>query len=1063
MALMKNSQLSIGRPRHPRYTHCGLSRNITLVLLILIGVIRSAHSQSVDFARDIRPILSENCSFCHGPDEQTRKADLRLDEASGVWSVLEKGDSESSELLRRLVTDDIDELMPPPDSNRSLSEKQIQTVRQWIDQGASWDQHWSFKRLKKTAIPEVDSTDTTPIRNPIDAFVQHRLLASPLHASPEASAETLIRRLCLDLTGLPPTPDQLAEFLNDHDDGAYERLVDRLLDSEHYGQRMAWTWLDAARYADTNGYQGDGERTMWPWRDWVINAFNRNLPYDDFTVWQLAGDLLPNATHEQKLATGFNRNHMINGEGGRIAEENRVEYVMDMTETMGTIWMGMTLNCCRCHDHKFDPIQNEEYYQLFSFFNQTSVNGGGGNAQTPPILASPTPAEIQDLNSLEEKLKDIDGVRQNREKELIATQLAWSQTERERLEQLPAWKSLSITDANANLSELEMLDDLSLLAKMGINQNQPPNNDTYVIRGKVMGNRVTALRIDALTHPTLGGGLSHADSGNFVLTEVSVRVVDAEGKPISDQTPKIKNAEATFEQGSHAISTAFDGNPKTGWAVYQGKRVDQSHSAMFRFENMIKVPPQHELEITLAHDSVHDRHNLGRFLISISDEETPQLDDGRTALLNALRIDPANRSTTQNDLITKSHQDSDARLSEIQLELKETQKQIQQKRNAFPKVMVMEDQQSYRKTFLLERGLYNQVKQEVQPGFPQGIFSVRPPVSDSSNVNHDSPATLNRLDLANWLVHPDNPLTARVTVNRFWQQFFGMGLVKTLEDFGTQGENPIHRELLDWLAMNFQSNGWNVKELVRLMVTSHTYRQSSVIPSQQVYDTDPENRLLSRASRHRLPAWMIRDQALAVSGLLSPNLGGPSVNTYQPPGVWEEASFGKKKYRQDTGEKLYRRSLYVFWRRIIAPTMFFDNASRQTCTVRSSRTNTPLHALQTLNGVTYVEAARALAEKAIVNHPITADSQIHDKTDKAILDWIMKRTLSRLPSREEQKILLNGLERDRQLFIAKPNDAKDFLSAGESERNNSIDPIEHAAWSSLCLAILNFDETLNRE
>ncbi|MBL6726133.1 MAG: DUF1549 domain-containing protein, partial [Rubripirellula sp.] len=381
-------------------------------ILVVLNVCVSVNAQTqneLDFARDIRPILSENCSFCHGPDEQQRKADLRLDTSDGAWSVLEKGNSSESELYRRIIATDQDLLMPPPDSNRQLTKEQIETLRMWIDQGAGWEQHWSYRPIHKPPVPEMiaeaNRDSKAPIRNPIDAFVQKRLEQSPLAPSPEASRETLIRRLSLDLTGLPPTPEHTQEFLADYSSNAYENLVDRLLNSQHFGQRMAWDWLDAARYADTNGYQGDQERTMWPWRDWVVDAFNQNLPYDQFTLWQIAGDLLPDATHQQKLATAFNRNHMINGEGGRIAEENRVEYVMDMTETMGTVWLGMTLNCCRCHDHKYDPILNKEYYQFFAFFNQTSVNGGGGNAQTPPVLASPATRQRREVEKLESERK----------------------------------------------------------------------------------------------------------------------------------------------------------------------------------------------------------------------------------------------------------------------------------------------------------------------------------------------------------------------------------------------------------------------------------------------------------------------------------------------------------------------------------------------------------------------------------------------------------------------------------------------------------------------------------
>ncbi len=719
----------------------------------------------VDFNRDIGPILSENCAFCHGPDPSKREADLRLDTADGLAGVIDRSNRDESELLLRVVAVDDDLRMPPPDSNRNLTPAQIDLLRRWIDQGAKWTGHWSFQPIVRPRPPSTPSGSSAPVHNSIDAFVQHGLDKLSLAPSPEATPEILIRRLSLDLTGLPPSPEQVDQFLSDRDPGAYERLVERMLDSPAYGERMAWDWLDAARYADTNGYQGDSERTMWPWRDWVVKAFNDNMPYNQFTVWQLAGDLLPQATDEQILATAFCRNHMINGEGGRIAEENRVEYVMDMSETVGTVWLGLTLNCCRCHDHKYDPLTNQEYYQLFAFFNQTPVTGAGRDPQTAPVLL-------------------------------------------------------------------------------------------------------------------LG---------------------------------------------------------KTDSAAKQDKNL--------------------------------------------------------------------------------------------------------------PKVMVMADKEGRRPTFILQRGLYNKPTDEVSAGLPAFL-------PNGLSEPTDDQETANRLALARWIVSSDNPLTARVTVNRFWQQLFGIGLVKTTEDFGTQGEIPIQIDLLNWLATEFRESQWNVKRLIRLIVTSHTYRQSSRIANRSIYEQDPDNRLLARGARYRLPSWMLRDQALAVSGLLSRHRGGPGVNTYQPPGIWEEASFGKKIYQRDVGEKLYRRSLYTFWRRIIAPTMFFDSASRQTCTVKNSRTNTPLHALQTLNNVAYVEAARALAQLAIQS---TATS------DSDRIAFLIQLTLCRSPSEQELAVFHRGLRRTRDQFASSPQDASKLLAVGETSADRSIDAIELASWSALCLAILNLDETLTRE
>ncbi len=823
---------------------------VLLAVAVWVGLVPFAHAtEGVNFSRDVQPILAENCYFCHGPDAKKRKADLRLDTREGAYRtdsgdpVIKPGDSAASELIRRITSTNPKEQMPPPKSNRKLTPEQVALLKRWIDAGAPWGEHWAFAKLERPALPPLTPNPSPPrgegsrvppsplggeglgvrgFSHPIDLLVQARLAKEGLTLAPQAPRETLLRRVTLDLTGLPPTPEEVDSFLKDTASDAYEKVVDRLLASPAYGERMAWDWLDAARYADSNGYQGDGDRTMWPWRDWVVDAFNRNLPYDQFTVWQLAGDLLPQATFEQKLATGFCRNHMINGEGGRIAEENRVEYVMDMAETAGTVWLGLTLNCCRCHDHKFDPLSQRDYYGMFAFFNQTPVTGGGGDPQSAPNL---------------EVLSDED---------------------------------------KAKLAVLQA---------------------AVAERQKV---------VEALEARLVAGR-----------------------KPAAERTAK-------------------------------------------------------QLE---------------------------ELEQAATAYAKALA--DLRRAVQERDAFRRGR----------------------------AQVMVMEDMPQPRKTFLLTRGLYNKPGAEVTAAVPAKLPALPTGV----------PA--NRLGLARWLVAPENPLTARVTVNRLWQQFFGVGWVKTTEDFGVQAEIPRHGELLDWLAAEFRDGGWDMKALMRLIVTSQTYRQSSKV-TPGLAARDPDNRLLARGPRYRLPSWMLRDQALAASGLLVGRRGGPPVNGYQPPGVWEEATFGNKKYKQDHGEALYRRSLYTFWRRIIAPTMFFDSASRQVCTVKPFRTNTPLHALATLNDVTYVEAARALAERALLHG---------GSTTAARFDFAFRRVLSRLPTPQERTVLTAGLERARAEFARDPADAKRFLAVGESPRDERLDAVEHAAWAAVCSAILNLDEALTKE
>ena len=805
-------------------------RSITFALIVTHLALPHAVAE-VDFTREILPLLSDRCFQCHGPDANIRKADLRLDQEAPIKEVRDSGvvvvpgNPEASLLMARIRSTDPDEVMPPPEIHRDITETEAAILEQWIREGASWGKHWAFESVERPALPvTIPPTSLAPL----DAFVAAKAKAEGLALAAEAPANTLNRRIALDLSGLPST-DSFDTYTN-----GYDRQLDRLLASPRYGERMAWEWLEAARYADSNGYQGDNDRTMWPWRDWVVDAFNRNLPWDTFTIWQLAGDLLPDATPEQQLATGFCRNHMINGEGGRIPEENRVDYVMDMTETMGTVWMGLTLTCARCHDHKFDPLAQKEYYQLTAYFNQTPVTGGGGNPQTPPNLAWPSTAQAQQTAVLEKRLQT----------------------------------------ALADLARFET--------------------------------GFAGIRGDA-----------------HKLLPTAVRKVLA-------KSPRDRDA----------------GQLKT------------------LQEHFTKAAPVFHSHIKSARD------------------------------------------------------------------LKD---QLDRLRKSVPKVMVMADKSDKRKTFLLDRGLYNKPSTEVQADLPSSF-------SDSSPKD--------RLGLAQWLVSRDHPLSARVTVNRFWQQVFGMGLVKTPEDFGVQSGYPLQAELLDWLAAEFMDSGWDVKRLMRLILASATYRQDSASTPEMI-ERDPNNQLLVRGPRFRMPSWMIRDQALAASGLLVQTVGGPSVHPYQPDGVWADVTFGKKRYQQGQGPDLYRRSLYTFWRRIIGPTAFFDVSSRQTCSVTTARTNTPLQALSTLNDVTYVEAARALSEQS------------------SSVEEAFQCILGRPPSVSEA-FLINAQHADlRASFVAAGADAaREFLTNGTYPSplaSNEADLMDQASFAAVCLALLNLDETLTKE
>ena len=755
--------------------------------LILFFLLPLAALAAPDFSRDVLPILSDTCFTCHGPDANARKAKLRLDvEADAKREVIVPGKSAESEIIARIFSDDADELMPPPKSNLQLTAEQKATLKAWVDAGAKWGKHWAYESLKPVAVPKVKQAGWPRVG--LDAFILERLEREGLKPSAGAEAVTWLRRVTLDLTGLPPTINEVDAFkkaLTENRKTAFENVADRLLASPRYGERMAWDWLEAARYADSNGYQGDRERTMWPWRDWVVRAFNANQPYDRFTVEQIAGDLLPKATEEQILATGFNRNHMINGEGGRIAAENRVEYVFDQTETVGTVWMGLTLNCCRCHDHKFDPLSQKDYYSLYSFFNQTPVNGGGGDPAMAPNIQVGTPEQKKEIAELEKQIASL--------------------------------------------------------------------------------------------------------------------------------------------------------------------------------------------------------------------KEKPKIDAAK--------------------------------------------KRIAAIRKSFPRVMVMRDGNK-RETRVLTRGTYNK---------PTGIVVTSRPPTELPPLPEGAPA--NRLGLAQWLVSREHPLAARVTVNRIWQQFFGTGLVKTAEDFGVQGEKPSHPQLLDWLALQFIDSQWNLKALHRRIVLSATYRQTSrVTPA--LRERDPENRLLARMTRQRMPSWMIRDQALFISGLLVEKRGGPPVRPYQPAGIWAEATFGKKRYSQGKGEDLYRRSLYTFWRRIIGPTMFFDESKRQTCQIRPSRTNTPLHALITLNDIAYVEAARVMAQRVL-----TKGGGEH----RARLIYAFRLATAREPSPAELKLLHDRLLKLRVKYGEDNPAALSLLSVGDSKRDERINAAEHAAYTVICNLILNLDEVITRE
>jgi hypothetical protein len=1025
------------------------SVSAALVFALWSGLETSAQAVEpgrVDFDRDIRPILSDACFTCHGPDSKQRATDLRFDVEASVFAerdepIIVRGNPDASVLMQRILSDDVDVRMPPPDAARQLSPGETDLLKKWISQGAEYANHWAFEAPRRAELPDVRAEAWT--RNAIDRFVLARLERNGLKPSQRAARETLIRRLSLDLTGLPPTLDEIDAFLADASDRAYENVVDRLLASERFGEHFAVAWLDAARYADSNGYQQDRTRTLWPWRDWVVRALNENKPFDEFTIEQLAGDLLPNATLEQKVATGFQRNHMLNGEGGRIAEESRVEYVVDRVETLGATWLGLTVGCGRCHDHKYDPFSQREFYQFYAYFNSIDESGrvdAGGNAR--PVLAVPSEQQQVTQERLKRELAEVEN--RLREASTSARQRAWEQATLAEIESGNVqrdWQPFGVTKFESEQGQtLSREGDGSLLLT-----GKNPKNDNYRLELKSGLTSLTGIRIEAVPHAAFTkGGFARSDSGNFVLTDFSVELLrKGADKP---ERVEIASATASFEQGGWPVSNAFDGKPNTGWAVNNPADMTIPRQAVFVFKRPVTLDADTQVIVTMKHQSPHAFHNLSRFRLSETSLEKPQLGDGSgfsPEIVAALKLEPESRSDVQQKAVRELFQQRDSKVASIRKEQESIRKRQSDIDKQVVRTMVMKDLAKPRDAFVLIRGVWNQPDREqpVTPGTPE----ILPPLPEG--------VTPNRLALARWLVSPENPLTARVVVNRFWQQIFGQGLVTTPEDFGVQGERPSHPQLLDWLAVDFVESGWDVKRLIRTIVMSATYLQSSEVTPEQL-DADPSNRWLGRSTRYRLNSLALRDQALAVSGLLVERLGGPPVKPYQPAGIWADLSLGKIKYQQDSGESLYRRSLYTFWRRASAPTMLFDVASRQVCQVRVNRTNTPLHALVVLNDVTYIEAARKLAERVI---------REGGATDESRLSFAFRLVTARFPDDQESTDLRGALEVSRAWFQGAPVEADELLKVGDSVVDSSIPSQELAAWAATCNVILNLDETLTRE
>ncbi|MBP87667.1 MAG: hypothetical protein CMJ64_13245 [Planctomycetaceae bacterium] len=986
------------------------------------------------YNHDIRPILAEKCFRCHGADSAAREADLRLDQRKSavVSRAVVPGKPDGSELLRRVTSTDPDKRMPPADTQLTLNDREKELLKSWIADGAEYQEHWSFVRPLKTPLPQIERAEWP--HNAIDHFVGARLQEEGLAPSGEASRRALVRRLSLDITGLPPRLEEVAAFVADGSDEAYKKVVDRLLKSSRYGEHMARYWLDAARYADSNGYQYDTERTMWPWRDWVIRAFNNNMPFDQFTIEQLAGDLLPNATNQQRLATGFNRNHPITIEGGVIDEEYRTEYVIDRITTTSTVWMGLAMGCARCHDHKFDPLTRVDFYSFFAFFNNVPERGNSGFA---PKQKAPTFEQEQELADIATQLAAIDKTLEAIADQVAEQQAQWEATASKRVRQ--QWQILSPTEmASSGGSTLTLLDDQSVLAS-----GAKPSNDDYELTFALSNPKITAIRLEAITHESLPHkGAGRAFNSNFVLSEFEAAVVEngASDKPVPI---KLASVSADYSQKNYEVARSIDSNLGTGWAV-DGPTRKENATAVYLLAVPLALPAESILKVTMRH-RFGSTHSIGRFRISVTDDPSFNLP---ADVAQALAVAEAKRTNEQLSALREyfiGHiaEGEVGRAGRRRAELQGRRSQIE---SSFPETLVMAEMAKPRETFMLIRGQYDKKGEKVTAATP--TFLPSPPGGEK----------IDRLALARWLVSRDHPLTARVYVNRLWQQLFGIGIVRTVEDLGTQGEWPTHQEMLDWLAVDFMESGWDVKHIVKTIVMSSTYRQSSIV-TPQLLKRDPENRLLARGARSRLPAEMVRDNALAVSDLLVEKVGGPSVYPYQPPGLWLEINNRpnySKAYPTGKGDDLYRRSLYTFWKRTVPhPAMAaFDSADREICTVRRSRTNTPLQALVMLNDPQFVEAAKHLAERMIVEGGDGLANQIGRG---------MEIVLSRPPTGAELEELSAYYRIEHGLFREDSTAAERLLSVGESARNQDLDLTDHAAMTSVARLLLNLNEAITRQ
>ncbi|MBI1311782.1 DUF1553 domain-containing protein [bacterium] len=1022
-------------------------RLVAALLIVLPST--SFAADEIDFNRDIRPILSDKCYACHGPDENKRQGGFRLDRKDSAYGAAESGEivivpgqPEASELVARISTGDADLVMPPADSTKKLSPEEIDLLKRWVASGAAWHEHWAFIAPQKPAPPTV--SQPAWVRNPIDAFIRKRLDEKRINPSREASRETLIRRVSFDLTGLPPKPEDVIAFVKDESPDAYEKVVDRLLESPHYGEHMTRFWLDAARYGDTHGLHLDNYREMWLYRDWVINAFNQNLPFNQFVIKQLAGDLLENPTEDDLIATGFNRCHVTTSEGGSIAEEVYVRNVVDRVVTTGTVFMGMTFDCSRCHNHKYDPFTQRDFYSMFAFFN--SIDGAplDGNKKDPdPVIKVMTDEQRSRVAELEAK---IASTRNEITKQLAA--YVYTEPEQPAEAKLPEPKEFVWIDdavpegANAQgNSPWQFVDDpkpvsgskVSTRTAAGLSQHfftgaknplrvadgdqffcyvwldekNPPkeimlqwNDGSWEHRAVWGGDHIDWGKADSPSRRRIG---DLPKAGEWVRLEVPVDQVG-------------------LREGSQVNGwafTQFDG--KVSW--------DKA--------GIVSKSDQNPLYDSLL---VWERDQKAANAGSLPDSIKP------IVLLDADKRSDAQQKQLLDYFVENVLASTQKTFDPLHAAIADAEKQITDTKNSAPTTLIFREKKDQKPAYVLNRGEYDQQKEQVQRAVP----GVLPPLPEG--------APLNRLGFAEWLVDRSHPLTARVTVNRLWQQVFGTGIVKTTEDFGSQGEPPSHPQLLDWLAVQFEDDGWDVKAFMKRLVLSATYRQTSDVPP-EVLEADPTNRLLARGPRFRLDAEMLRDQALVVSGLLNEKIGGPSVKPPQPDGLWFAVGYSGSntvRFVADKGDdKVHRRTLYTFLKRTaVAPEMStFDAPSREACTVRRERTNTPLQALLLLNDPQYVECARGLAQRVAIEAGDSPEARAARMLNLATARQPTDAEIAELVS------VFNDLKKD---FASDPEAAGKLLAIGEAPVTDSMDQTDLAAWTMVANLVLNLDEVLTK-